>query len=185
MEAQSAKVPGEISGSAEHHLREVQALLERIIRLGRFNLTVNARKTAADPAKRDEPEWVVEFSGADADLLLEGKAELLDALAYVASKAARLDEDFHNKVVFDCRDYRRLRAEELKLTAQLAAERVIESGEPFALNPMNALDRRSIHLALKDQPLVRTESQGTGAARQVVILPQKTEARDKRRETSR
>jgi spoIIIJ-associated protein len=169
MEAQSAKEP--LSTLSEKHVGEVQALLERIIRLGRFSLIVSTRKLAPDAAEADAPEWLIEFSGPDSDLLLDAKAELLDALAYIASKAVRLDEHFHSKIVFDCQDYRKLRAEELKLTAQLAAERVIESGEPFALNPMNAFDRRLVHLALKDQPLVHTESQGVGSGRQVVILP--------------
>jgi spoIIIJ-associated protein len=156
---------------AENYLSRIQALLEEIIRLGRFDLVVKNRRADVDPPEADVPEWAIEFSGPDSDLLLEGKAELLDALGYIATKAVRLDEDSHHKIVFDCHDYRKLRAQELKLTAQLAAERVIESGEPFALNPMNPFDRRMIHLALKDQPLVRTESQGMGSGRQVVILP--------------
>lgn len=173
MEAQTAKAPGENPGPSEKQVSEVQALLERIIQLGRFNLKVSSQKIAEQVAEAGGPEWKIEFSGPDSDLLLDAKAELLDALGYVASKAARTDEHFHKRVVFDCQDYRKLRAEELKLTAQFAAERVIESGEPFALNPMNAFDRRIVHLALKNQPLVRTESQGMGSGRQVVILPKK------------
>jgi spoIIIJ-associated protein len=173
MEVQATKAAGETSGPAENYLREIKELLEQIIQLGRFSLTVNMRRMAANPAEPGGPEWVVEFSGADADLLLEAKAELLDALAYVVSKAARLDEVFRSKLVFDCNDYRKLRAAELTLTAQLAAQQVIDSGEPYVLNPMNAVERRIVHLALKEQPLVRTESQGIGPGRQVVILPQK------------
>jgi spoIIIJ-associated protein len=165
----------QVSGSApsamEDRLSRMKVLLEQIIQLGRLNLHVTTRRAAPNSAEPDAPEWIVEFSGADSDLLLEAKAELLDALAYIVTKAVHIDEDSHHKILFDCRDYRQLRAQELKLTAHLAAERVIESGEPFALNPMNPLDRRMIHLALKDQPLVRTESQGMGSGRQVVILP--------------
>ena len=170
-EVSITQVPRPEAGATENYLSRVKALLEQIIRLGRFDLGVSNRRVAADPSEPDAPEWIIEFSGADSDLLLEGKTELLDALGYIATKAARLDEDSHHKIVFDCRDYRKLRAQELKLTAQLAAERVIESGEPFALSPMSSFDRRMIHLALKDQPLVRTESQGMGSGRQVVILP--------------
>jgi spoIIIJ-associated protein len=170
-EASTSQAARPAPRATENYLGRINAVLEQIIRLSGFNLDVNSRKAAANPAEPDAPEWIIDFSGPDSDLLLEGKAELLDALAYIVSKAVRLDEDSHHKLVFDCQDYRKLRAQELKLTAQLAAERVIESGEPFALNPMNAFDRRMIHLALKDQPLVRTESQGLGSGRQVVILP--------------
>jgi spoIIIJ-associated protein len=172
-DASTTQAPEPAAGAAESYLDRMKALLQQIIRLGRFSLAVESRTAAADLLEPDAPEWIIEFSGADSDLLLEGKAELLDALGYIAAKAARLHEDSHHKIVFDCHDYRKLRAQELKLTAQLAAERVIESGEPFALNPMNPFDRRMIHLALKDQPLVRTESQGMGSGRQVVILPNK------------
>jgi spoIIIJ-associated protein len=170
-EASIKQVPGPEADTTGNYLSRMKALLEQIIRLGRFNLTVSNRRVTTDPPEPEAPEWIVEFSGPDSDLLLEGKAELLDALGYIATKTLRLDEDSHHKIVFDCQDYRKLRAQELKLTAQLAAERVIESGEPFALSPMSSFDRRMIHLALKDQPLVRTESQGMGSGRQVVILP--------------
>jgi spoIIIJ-associated protein len=155
----------------ENCLRRMEGVLKEIIRLSRLQLTVTIRKASPEEATADGSEWVVDFAGRDQDMLLEARAELLDALAYIASKAVRLDEDLYRKIVFDCQNYRRIRAEELKLTAKLAAERVAESGEPFALNPMSATDRRLIHLALKDQPGVRTESQGMGAARHVVILP--------------
>ncbi|MGH9445570.1 MAG: protein jag [Terriglobia bacterium] len=158
------------SPAVEEHVRRIEAVLREIIQRGRFALAVDVRK-APPSHEEDGPEWVVDFSGPDSDLLLEAHAELLEALAYVSAKAARLGESLYSKIVFDCRDYRRTRAEELKLTAQLAAEKVIESGEPFALNPMHAADRRTVHLALKNQPLVHTESQGMGSSRRVVILP--------------
>lgn len=155
----------------ENHLRRMQALLEDIFRLGKLNLTVSVRRAAPGDTPMEGAEWMVEFSGNDAGLLLEAHAELLDALAYIASKSARLEEDLYRKVVFDCNGYRKTRAEELKLMARIAAERVMESGEPFALGSMNAAERRIVHLALQDQPQVHTESQGMGAQRQVVISP--------------
>ena len=91
----------------------------------------------------------MDFSGPDADLLLEKNATLLHAFEHVALKAIRLDEDHFRKIAFDCQDWRRMRIEELQLMAQVAAERVIDTGDPFTLNPMNARERRIIHLALK------------------------------------
>ena len=57
--------------------------------------------------------------------------------------------------------------------AQVAAERVIDTGDPFALSPMNSRERRIIHLALRDRPQVRTQSEGVGPERKVVIYPAK------------
>ncbi len=178
MESASATSRSGSSQPVDEGIREMEALLGQIIQRGRFALTFEIRK-APPPEDADGPEWVVDFSGPDSDLLLEAHAELLEALAHVSVKAARLGENLHGRIAFDCRDYRRMRAEEIKLTAQLAAEKVIESGEPFALNPMGATDRRLVHLSLKNQPLVRTESQGMGSGRRVMILPQGTGDRER------
>jgi spoIIIJ-associated protein len=66
-----------------------------------------------------------------------------------------------------------MRREELRLMAQVAAERVIDTGDPFALNPMSPRERRIVHLALRDRPGVRTQSEGMGPDRKVVIFPAK------------
>ena len=138
-----------------------------------FKLTFSIQKAAAQADDPEAPEYVVDFSGPDADLLLEKNATLLHAIEYVVLKAIRLDEDHFRKIAFDCHDWRRTRIEELRLMAQVAAERVIDTGDPFTLSPMNPRERRIVHLALKDQPKVRTESEGMGPERKVVIYPSK------------
>jgi spoIIIJ-associated protein len=149
----------------------IESLLSSLIRNGRFQLEFSIRPADAAPGDIEAPEYVVELSGSDSDLLLEKHAELLNALEHVTLKAARLDEGLLGKVTFDCQDWRRLRTEELKLMAQVAADRAVETGEPFTLNPMNARERRIVHLALRDRTEVRTESAGAGSDRHVVIYP--------------
>lgn len=155
----------------ESYLGAIESLLTQVIRAGRFELRVVVRKAAAPEEDFEAPEYVVDFSGPDADLLLERNAALLNALEYVVLKAVRLDEELFGKITFDCKDWRRVRAEELKLTAQVAAARVIETGDPFTLNPMSPRERRIVHLALSEQPRVRTVSEGVGSERKVVIHP--------------
>ncbi len=135
-----------------NYLAPIDSLLKKIIQHGEFALSFAIHHLAQDPSDPDSPEYVVDFTGADADLLLERNGALLDALEHVVLKAARLREEHLGKITFDCQDWRRLRIEELKLTAQIAAERVVESGDPFALSPMNPRERRIIHLALRDRP---------------------------------
>lgn len=149
----------------------IESLLSNLIRNGRFQLEFAIQPGQAAPDDVEAPEYVIEFSGPDSDLLLEKHAELLNALEHVVLKAARLDEGLLGKVTFDCRDWRRLRAEELKLMAQVAADRAVETGDPFTLNPMSARERRIVHLALRDRTEVRTESAGAGSDRHVVIYP--------------
>ena len=152
-------------------LDAVESLLKQVIRAGGFELTFTLLRERASEEALESPEFVVDFAGPDADLLLEKNGALLNALEYIVLKAVRPEEDLFGKITFDSRDWRRLRAAELELTAQVAAERVVETGEPFTFNPMSARERRILHLALREQPLVRTVSEGTGAERRVVIHP--------------
>jgi spoIIIJ-associated protein len=165
----------------ENHLPSIESLLREVIRHGRFELGFSIQKGAALADELEAPEYVVDFSGRDADLLLEKNAALLCAIEYVVLKAVRLEEEHFGKISFDCQDWRRLRNEELRLTAQVAAERVIETGDPFTLSPMSPRERRIIHLTLKDRPQVRTQSEGTGAERKVVIIPSNPPPRRPRR----
>ncbi len=157
--------------SIERHLGAIESLLKEVIEKGEFDLRFTIRAPDTAQKELEATEYVVEFSGPDADLLLAGGASLLNALEYLILKAVRLEEDLFGRVTFDCQDWRLTRAQELKLMAQVAAERVVETGDSFALSPMNPRERRIVHLALKDRTQVRTVSEGVGPERKVVILP--------------
>lgn len=176
-----SEIPEPMQSSAEpldSYVARIESTLKEIIRAGKFALKVSVSKVAGAPNGSpdhdpDTPEWRVDISGPDMSLVLESHAALLDAFASIACKAARLDESHVRRIAFDCENYRQDRATELRLMAQMAAEQVAASGEPFAMSPMNSAERRSVHLALKDKPQVRSESEGTGPARRVVIRPVK------------
>jgi spoIIIJ-associated protein len=119
----------------------------------------------------DEAEVTVIFSGADQELLLENSAELLLSLEHIAHRWLRLDPRLHDRVRFDCGEYRATRLAELKLSARVAAQRVRETGQPFQFNPMSSRERRIVHLELNGAAGVRTESEGSGDRRQLVVYP--------------
>lgn len=173
MEAESSEASPRISRerSLDTCQGAIETLLHRIIEHGRFALTLAIRRTELGEADLESPELTVDFSGPDSYLLLESNGELLNALEYVVLRAVRLDEDLFTKITFDCENFRRSRRDELKLMAQVAADRVVESGDPFPLEHLSPRERRIIHLALKDRVEVRTESQGYGSERRLVILP--------------
>lgn len=77
----------------------------------------------------------------------------------------------HSLVSFDANDYRLLRIEELRMSAQVAAEKVKRTHVPFHFNPMSSRERRIIHLALRDETELRSESLGVGPWRAVVVVP--------------
>ena len=119
----------------------------------------------------EDPDILVKFSGPEVDLLLANKAEVLLALEFLTMEALKLPSEHHSRLCYDANDYRLLRIEELRLSASAAAERVKKTGRPFHFSPMNSRERRIIHLSLRNETEIRSESTGTGPFRQVVVLP--------------
>jgi len=70
-----------------------------------------------------------------------------------------------------------MRLEELKIAAGVAAERVRKTGTPYEFSPMSSRERRIVHLALRDHDDLRTESQGEGGRRWVVVYPKNYQAK--------
>ena len=150
---------------------KIDSFLRTTLANGGFK--VNYAIQDVDPAEDDfeTPDVVVKFSGPDVDLLLTNRAELLLALEHITMEMLRMHSDDHSRVSFDANDYRLLRIEELRLSAVTAAEKVKRTGVPFRFNPMNSRERRVIHLALRNETAVRSESAGSGPGRQVVVYP--------------
>ena len=145
--------------------------LQRIIRAGKFDLSVTVR--TSDNPEEGEAGVYADLHGKDKEILMARGGEILKALEHLAFRALDLEPTFHEKIHLDCGGFRALRFEELRMTAKVAAERVIASRQPFQLNPMSSRERRIVHLALKDVPGVRTESVGAGEERHIVIHPAK------------
>ncbi len=119
----------------------------------------------------EDPDLLVKFTGPDVDLLLANKAELMLAVEFLTMEVLRMPPEHHSRLVLDANDYRMLRIEELRLSAVTAAEKVKQTRRPFHFNPMNSRERRIIHLSLRNETEIRSESTGTGPLRQVVVLP--------------
>ncbi len=141
--------------------------------LRRAGLKLNYEVADADNPhpEFENPEVVVRFSGHDVDLLLDNRAELLLALEHLTMEALHVPPQDHALLCFDANDIRLLRIEELRLSASAAAEKVRRSGVPFRFNPMSSRERRILHLALRDEAGVRSESTGEGSRRQLVVYP--------------
>ncbi len=150
---------------------ELKRFLELVIR--EMGLEIECEVSVAqssEPGVHDS-DVLVTFRGPDQDFLLERNGELLLALEHIGHRWLRLDPRLHDRVRFDCGDYRATRLAELKLSARVAAQRVRETGEPFRFNPMSPRERRIVHLELNGAAGVRTMSDGSGDRRQLVIYP--------------
>ncbi|MBC8101987.1 MAG: KH domain-containing protein, partial [Cytophagales bacterium] len=112
------------------------------------------------------------FDGPDAHLLVGRAGRTLDALQYLASNVVnRRGGRARLHVIFDADSYRARREVTLKqLAADLAAQ-VASTGQEAVLDPLSPLERRIVHNALKDQPGVRTYSEGEEPERYIIISP--------------
>ncbi|HLX41789.1 MAG TPA: R3H domain-containing nucleic acid-binding protein [Bryobacteraceae bacterium] len=149
----------------------IRQFLDKIFALAGFSLSYKVSEGETLHPDFENPDLMVRFGGADVDLLLGNKAELLLALEQLTMEAIGMAHEEHSRMCFDANDHRVLRIQELRMSAEAAAERVKKSRMPFHFSPMNSRERRIIHLSLRDETDVRSESVGEGPIRQVVVVP--------------
>ena len=125
-----------------------------------------------EAAVEDTPDGPrVNLSGEEGEVLLRHKAEGLHALQHIASVIFRDELPDNQRLVVDCLDFRRDKDAELRQMAVFLGEKAKRSGLEQKLGPLNAYERRIVHITLRDHPGVRTESVGTGENRKVTIVP--------------
>ena len=149
----------------------IEDFLDLVLDLADFDLDFEVSEGETLHPDFENPDLLVRFTGPDVELLLSNKAELMLALGQLTMEALRMPADEHSRLCFDANDHRMLRIQELRMSAQAAAERVRKTGVPFHFSPMNSRERRILHLAMRDETEVRSESVGEGPIRQVVIVP--------------
>ncbi len=103
--------------------------------------------------------------------LIGRKGERLSALQHLVNLMLSRQMGAWTRVLVDVEDYRGRRERQLREIAERAAQRVIETGKMLQLEPMPALERRWIHLALKNHADVVTQSIGEEPNRRIVVLP--------------
>ena len=149
----------------------IEDFLEPVLDAADFDVEYVVAEGETPHPDFENPDVMVRFSGPDVDLLLANKAEVLLALEHLTQEALRVPSEDHSKICFDANDRRAMRIEELRVSALTAAERVRKTRAPFHFSPMNSRERRILHLALRNETEVRSESVGEGPIRQVVIVP--------------
>ena len=119
----------------------------------------------------------LKIEASNAAILIGRHGRTLDALQYLVRKIVRKKHNTKMRISFDVEGYRDRRKESLTQLALRLCEKVKVSGKPATISPMNAYDRRIVHIALKDDTLIRTQSKGGGEFRKLVIFPQKKQQR--------
>ncbi len=122
-------------------------------------------------ASREEDTVRVDAECEDAGPVIGRRGETLDALQYLCSLAVNRTAANRVRVIVDVGGYRRRREESLVKLAERVAEKVVSSGKPTMLDPMNPAERRIIHCALQEVEGVVTYSEGEEPHRRVVVAP--------------
>lgn len=152
---------------------KINTFLQSVVNHGGLRLKYRIVVDPPLPENRDweKPEILVDFAGPDTPMLLDRGGELLRALELLALEMLRLPSGEHEKVCFDCQNHRSQRIQELRAAAEVAAEKVRKTGTPYTFSPMSSRERRIVHLALRDEADLRTESEGEGMRRCLVVYP--------------
>ena len=122
-----------------------------------------------DEFEGDEGELILDVSNGDLAVLIGRHGRTLDALQMVVSSLMSSKLRFHYPLVVDVEGYKNRRKEKLRGIALSAAARAKRQHSRVSLPPMNAYERRLVHLALLSDEQVTTHSEGEDPSRHVVI----------------
>ncbi len=170
------KVPGPVpvpageipAGDAPALGQEVlQELLQRMalpaqVTVGTYSVGAEEAQTILDVTTTNE---------RDSGLLIGRRGETLQDLQFMLNLLVSRRLHQWPYLLVDVEHYRRRRDAALQDMARRMADRVSHTREPITLEPMPPYERRIVHLALRDNPLVVTQSTGVGDSRKVVIYP--------------
>jgi spoIIIJ-associated protein len=152
-------------------LRVGQELLSELLRRMGFRAQVTIGDYAVAQGETQPVLDVTTTSERDSGLLIGRRGETLQQLQFLVNLMVSRRIQRWPSLIIDVEHYRRRRSATLRELAARMAERVCQTHEPITLEPMPAYERRIIHLALRENPLVITQSTGQGDSRKVVIYP--------------
>ena len=157
----------EVSDVSPEALQAGQEILEKLMKLLDFDVRIEIQTgdTSRLNVVGDDDEK--EALGA----LIGRKGERLSALQHLVNLMLSRRMGDWTRVLVDVEDYRGRRERQLVEIAKRASERVVETGKMLQLEPMSALERRWIHIALRENPDVVTQSIGEEPNRRIVVLP--------------
>jgi spoIIIJ-associated protein len=134
---------------------------EEVISLANLDLVARTEE--------NETQIHVKLYGADGGRLLDRNGELLDAIQVLANKAL-VGRKVEKEIELDCESFKEKRNEDLAQRAREVADRVRKGGREELLPAMTPIERRIVHIALRDDADVTTESRGDGFYKRVAII---------------
>jgi spoIIIJ-associated protein len=158
-----AKPVEELSEQERAVVDEAKGVLEEFLRLMDLGGTVEVAM-GTETAK-------LNVKGDDLGVLIGRRGEKLASLQHLVNLIIARREGQTFRIAIDVENYRGRREDQLRDVARRAAERVLQSGKIIQLEAMPAVERRIVHMALVENPRVRTQSVGVEPNRRIVVLP--------------
>nr|WP_251231513.1 R3H domain-containing nucleic acid-binding protein [Adlercreutzia aquisgranensis] len=124
-----------------------------------------------DEYEGDEGELILDITGSDLAVLIGRHGKTLDALQFLVSAITVRKIGYRYPVVVDVEGYKGRQREKLENIARSKADYAVNRGHSVSLRPMSPYERRIVHIALRDDERVYTESEGEGPSRHIVIFP--------------
>ena len=146
--------------------KTVREWIETVLFLGKIDVVVRTEE--------NDTQLQVKLYGADVSLLVDEHGELLDAIQVLANKAL-VGRKVEKEIELDCERFKSSREEDLGRRAREVADRVRRGGREELLPSMSPIERRIVHIALRDDADVTTESRGEGFYKRVAIIPRPAE----------
>ena len=153
----------ELSDEERATLQEAKTVLEELLRLMGLPATVEIAM-GTETSK-------LNVRGDDLGVLIGRRGEKLASLQHIVNLMASRKEGQHHRIAIDVENYRGRREDQLRDVADRAAKRVAQTGRIIQLEPMPAIERRIVHMALLENSKVRTQSVGVEPNRRIVVLP--------------
>jgi spoIIIJ-associated protein len=163
----AARVERPVDPDEDELSADVRGLLEQVTLALGVQCTIDVRET-------DDGGLYVDCNGPDMGVLIGRFGQTIDAVQYLVNAIVARREGERIEVTVDAAGYRERRRVALEALALESAERAIESGASVELDPMTAVERKVVHLRLKEHDGVETSSEGTEPNRFVVIHPAST-----------
>lgn len=124
-----------------------------------------------DEYEGDEGELILDITGDDTAVLIGRHGKTLESLQFLISAIMVRKLGFRYPVIIDVEGYKSRQRSKIESIARSSANRAVKEQRSVRLRPMTPYERRLVHIALRDDDRVETESEDEGSARHVVIYP--------------
>ncbi len=158
--------------SADTQISSAHEFIEKLLKAMQMDVTVELVRgvKSSDPEEGEEVRF--EISGPDSARIIGKRGSVLEAIQYLTTRVVQRTGGERKHFVVDAESYRARHEEQLSAMASKLAARVAAEGKVITFDPMNARERRVVHMAVRAVPGVKTESHGEGLDRRVQIMPE-------------